>query len=268
MTTTDTDPWANRITGYDPAVDPEQLLAHPENARRHPGDQREALRESLGGLGWVDVVKVNAETGHVVDGHARVEEALSRGASVPVLYVSLTAEEERRVLLTLDPIGAMAEYDSAAIDALMDSIDVESAGLSDWLSEAKEGATDWDERDVGGDWNPDDDDDSFSGDGEHLDRLGSLVDDPTHECHQGQVWDLWGGTHTLVVTDLARGHGLWAPLLTPDTLFLPYPGPHILMATAAQEHRMLLVQPDAYIAGRILDTSVHVHGHLDEPVLR
>lgn len=36
---------ANRIAGYDPAVDPSELLAHPLNARVHPEAQREALGE-------------------------------------------------------------------------------------------------------------------------------------------------------------------------------------------------------------------------------
>ena len=69
--------WEDRILGYEPDVDPTQLLAHELNARRHPGAQRDALRESLGRVGWVDVVKVNQRTGKVVDGHARVEEAIT-----------------------------------------------------------------------------------------------------------------------------------------------------------------------------------------------
>jgi hypothetical protein len=36
--------WKNRIVGSGTA-DPEQLLANPFNYRRHPGMQREALRD-------------------------------------------------------------------------------------------------------------------------------------------------------------------------------------------------------------------------------
>lgn len=129
-----TEPWANNIQSFEPDVDPAQLLAHPLNARRHPGAQREALRESLGRAGWVDVVKVNTRTGHVVDGHARVEEAITAGATVPVLYLDLSEEDERFVLATLDPISALATYDSEVLDQLLEGIQVESKGLQKFLN--------------------------------------------------------------------------------------------------------------------------------------
>lgn len=128
-------PVEQRIESYDPAVDPEQLLAHPLNARRHPGAQRIALRESLDRVGWVDAVKVNTRTGHLVDGHARVEEAITAGATVPVLYLDLSDEEERLVLATLDPIGALATYDSEVLTELLDGINIESSELAQWLSD-------------------------------------------------------------------------------------------------------------------------------------
>ena len=51
--------WKNRIVAYEPAVDPAQLLAHPLNARRHPGAQRDAMTDTLGDIGWADTVRVN-----------------------------------------------------------------------------------------------------------------------------------------------------------------------------------------------------------------
>ena len=128
--------WEDRILGYEPAVDPTQLLAHELNARRHPGAQRDALRESLGRVGWVDVVKVNQRTGKVVDGHARVEEAITAGATVPVLYVDLDEKEERFVLATLDPISAMADFDSDVLSELLETVDLgglDGLASSVWL---------------------------------------------------------------------------------------------------------------------------------------
>jgi hypothetical protein len=123
------DQWSNRIVTYEPEVAPDQLTAHPLNARRHPGRQRDALRESLGRVGWVDVVKVNTRTGNVIDGHARVEEALSSGDTVPVLYVDLDPDEERFVLATLDPISALADYDAEVLEQLLDGITITSDAL-------------------------------------------------------------------------------------------------------------------------------------------
>jgi hypothetical protein len=48
----------------------------------------------------------------LVDGHVRVELALAhREMSVPVACVDLDDDEERLVLASFDPIGAMADAD-------------------------------------------------------------------------------------------------------------------------------------------------------------
>ena len=127
--------WRNRITGSG-SEDPTQLLANPGNWRIHPADQRRALRGSLDTVGWVQQIIVNTVTGHVIDGHARIEEALSRGEpSVPVLYVELSPEEEALVLATLDPITAMAQRDTAKLDELLSGVTVDDEGLRRLLRE-------------------------------------------------------------------------------------------------------------------------------------
>ena len=127
--------WRNRIVGSGEEA-PDQLVANPANWRTHPGPQRDALRGSLTEVGWVQQVMVNQRTGFVVDGHARVEEALSRGeATVPVIYVDLSPEEEALVLATLDPIGAMATRDDARLTALLAELQVDDAGLQALLDD-------------------------------------------------------------------------------------------------------------------------------------
>ena len=103
--------WRNRIIGSGEEA-PDQLLANPANWRIHPKAQQGALAGALDAVGWVQQVLVNRRSGFVVDGHARVALALSRGEpTVPVLYVDLNPDEEALVLATLDPIGAMAKRD-------------------------------------------------------------------------------------------------------------------------------------------------------------
>ena len=121
--------WRNRMVGTED-VAPDQLLAHPRNYRTHPGPQRDALRGSLAEVGWVQNIIVSKRSGFVVDGHARIEEALSRGEpTVPVLYVDLSPDEEALVLATLDPIAAMATTDDEALAALLSEISVDDDGL-------------------------------------------------------------------------------------------------------------------------------------------
>lgn len=141
--------WRNRIVGSGEEA-PTQLVANPANWRTHPGPQRAALRGSLSEVGWVQQVMVNRATGNVVDGHARVEEALSRHEpTVPVLYVDLSEDEERLVLATLDPLAAMAAQDDARLDALLAELTTGDPGLQALLDSlatvAPQGLTDPDD---------------------------------------------------------------------------------------------------------------------------
>ena len=143
-------PWRSRITGSGEEA-PDQLLANPSNWRIHPKAQQDALAGALDEVGWVQQVLVNQRSGFVVDGHARVALALTRGEpTVPVLYVDLSPEEEALVLATLDPIGAMATADTAKLEELLAGISVDDAGLAALLrdlagNDPKAGLTDPDE---------------------------------------------------------------------------------------------------------------------------
>jgi hypothetical protein len=116
-------------------ADPAQLLAHPGNWRRHPGAQRDALRGSLNELDIIAPVIVNRTTGHLLDGHARVEEYISAGIlEVPVAYVELPEEKEALALLSLDPIAAMAEADEEALEALLAEVATTETALKEMLA--------------------------------------------------------------------------------------------------------------------------------------
>lgn len=126
--------FASRIVGEGTEA-PGALLANPQNWRRHPKEQRDALRSMLRGVGWVQRVIVNRTTGHLVDGHLRVEVAAEDGeAAVPVIYVELTPTEERAVLAAIDPIGGMAETDQEQLDELLDGLATGDDGLDAFLA--------------------------------------------------------------------------------------------------------------------------------------
>lgn len=122
----------NKIVGYDPAVDPEQLLAFPGNHRIHPGKQRSALAATLKEDevgGWIDAVKVNTVTNHIVDGHLRVDEAIKKGTTIPVLYLELTEEQEAKAVATFDAVGELAVVDPEMLSITLDTIEFHSPEL-------------------------------------------------------------------------------------------------------------------------------------------
>ncbi len=130
--------WDSRIVDQGLA-DVDELIEHPDNWRLHPLYQQDALRDVLDKIGWVQGVIVNRKTKRIVDGHLRVGLAREKGEEqIPVAYVELDEEEERLVLATLDPLGAMAVRDSAALRGLISEVDnTELASLVAGLEETK-----------------------------------------------------------------------------------------------------------------------------------
>ncbi len=134
MTDTKPSPWAIRILahGSEPAG---ELLPNDSNWRRHSPAQQRALGAAIGQVGLVAEVIVNLRSAEswgdkrdvkvLVDGHLRAALALLQGESteLPVGYVDLAPDEERLVLASLDPIGAMATADQAKLSELLAALD-------------------------------------------------------------------------------------------------------------------------------------------------
>jgi hypothetical protein len=124
-------PWKSRIV-ESKMMRPSELEANPENWRTHPRRQMRALTSILDEVGWVTRVIYNQRTKRMIDGHARVELALAKGeAEIPVDIVDLSEREERLVLLTLDPSGALAGHNDGQLEALMVAAEQEMGSLLD-----------------------------------------------------------------------------------------------------------------------------------------
>jgi DNA modification methylase len=148
--------WKNSITGSG-FEDPETILANPFNFRNHPKNQKDALNGVLEEIGWIQDVIVNTTTGHLIDGHLRVELAKQKKEKVPVKYVELTEEQERIALASIDPIAALAEQDQDMLDRLIDGIDnVENQELDDFLTSLMSDTPDLDEVEAEGNTEVDD----------------------------------------------------------------------------------------------------------------
>jgi len=100
-----------------------ELLANPKNWRVHPHAQAQALRVLLSEIGYADALiarELSDGQLQLIDGHLRAE--ITPAAQVPVLVLDVTEEEADKLLLTLDPLAAMAETDTERIKALLESV--------------------------------------------------------------------------------------------------------------------------------------------------
>ena len=110
------------------------LLPNPKNWRRHPKAQAEALRGLLAEIGYADALLVReVPDGRLmlIDGHLRAE--TTPDAQVPVLVLDVSAEEADKILLTLDPLAAMAESDAERIKVLLQTVRTDNQALEELL---------------------------------------------------------------------------------------------------------------------------------------
>lgn len=127
--------WESKIVGHD-RVAPDQLMANPLNFRLHPPKQREALRAAIASVGFIRSVTVNRRTGHLLDGHERVWQALqTEQPFIDVEYVDLSEADEKLALATLDPISEMATLDAATLNTLLNDCQTGEEALQSLFSD-------------------------------------------------------------------------------------------------------------------------------------
>lgn len=215
--------WQNRIVGYE-LVAPYELLDNPFNFRVHSALQQTHLVTLLEQVGWVDVVKVNQNSGRIVDGHLRVEKARQEDeAMVPVLWLDLTDEEEQLVLASLDWITEQAEVDVDRLQLLLAQVAatellVDESGILEAIAESA-GIT-IDAGDYGEIEDP----------GPQIERADELRE--KWGVERGQLWQL--GEHRLICGD-SRDPEVVARLMDGQTaaLFATDP-PYMIDYTGAE----------------------------------
>jgi hypothetical protein len=257
--------WRNSIIGYDPAYPVDKLLANPNNWRVHPRLQRAALKEAIEKVGLTGVIKINVRSGNMTDGHLRALAADEEGqTTLPTIFVDQSPEEEAADLASYDTITLLALTDKEKLGEIIGQIASAGPALSQVLAEQLANGLDLSgsyELSSLGEWEGDDEDlEKERSTGELLEKLkeGSIAE-PRTECHNGDVYRL--GNHVLVVADPIRNWSQFTSYLTDDQCWLViYPGPFAALSEAANGHKLVLVQPDLYLAGHLVDRYVDVYG--------
>jgi hypothetical protein len=117
------------------------IVPHPLNPRIHSADQRQALEASLEQFGDVrSLLCFRLPDGRVMnlDGHLRA--ALDPQRSVKVeLLTDISEDEAKALLMTLDPLAALAGYDEEKLDELRATVQADSDLLHNlWQSLARQ----------------------------------------------------------------------------------------------------------------------------------
>lgn len=106
------------------------LRPNPRNWRIHPSTQQDALRGLLAEVGYADALLARELPDGalmLIDGHLRAE--TTPDAVVPVLVLDVDEQEADKILLTLDPLAAMAESSHEQLNQLLADVDTDSASL-------------------------------------------------------------------------------------------------------------------------------------------
>ena len=141
--------WRTRVVGY-AEVPVATLLANERNWRQHPTLQTDALAGIFRDVGIVQNLLVNKRTSPqwpdtqrgievLIDGHARTALALQHGqTTLPVTYVDLTPAEEAEVLVSFDPLGALAEANTEALAGLLQEVSSGESAVQQLLAQLAE----------------------------------------------------------------------------------------------------------------------------------
>lgn len=117
------------------------LTPNPKNWRTHPQAQQDALKGIFAEIGYADALlarELDDGSLMLVDGHLRAETTPDQ--EVPVLVLDIDEAEAGKLLLSLDPLAALAETNAVALDALLREVDTGSEGLQQMYADMAEAA--------------------------------------------------------------------------------------------------------------------------------
>jgi ParB-like chromosome segregation protein Spo0J len=123
-----------------------ELRPNARNWRTHPDAQRDALRGLLAEVGYADALlarELDDGSLELIDGHLRAE--TTPDAVLPVLVLDVSADEADKILLTHDPLAAMAGVDQQRLEELLTSVEFISPQLEQLLDDLAQQAAHRDE---------------------------------------------------------------------------------------------------------------------------
>ncbi|WP_441267948.1 ParB/Srx family N-terminal domain-containing protein [Bradyrhizobium sp. 215_C5_N1_1] len=237
-----------------------ELIPSPRNARLHSDEQIEQIAASISQFGFTVPLLVT-EDDTIIAGHGRLDAAKHLGLlEVPVIVARGWTDAMIRAYALVD--NRLPELATWNLDLV--KLEVEALRLTDMPID-RLGFSDKDlgsmlaARQFHDEQLVDPLQGTIDNRGDLLARLEITIADPRHAIERGDHYRL-GRRHHLLCCGVMVEWERWKPLLTGTTIFCPYPGPFVAFGEKADKYDLLLVQPDQYTAGHILDRYEDIHG--------
>lgn len=229
----------------------EKVIPYSRNPRMKNPAAIAKVAASIKEFGFRQPLVVDKE-GVLVVGHTRLEAARKLGIEeVPVHVASeLTPAQAKAYRLTDNRTNEESAWDQELLGLEVEEL--VSAGFDLALTGFDEGELEGlnDEGEGGGG--------GEASDGSLLSLLDVGIGEPRHEVMPGDRWAV--GPHVLICASVMKDWPVWSPELEGEAMFVPYPGPFVPLGTKAEHHQLVMVQPDTYVAGHILDRYAEVNG--------
>jgi hypothetical protein len=192
------------------------------------------------------------EAGEIIAGHGRVLAAQKlEYTELPVLVARGWSDEDKKAYRIADNrLGELSTWDGALLAAELAELNVgdfdlelmgySSKDLSELLAPV-------------GDLVEDENKSAL------LQLTNVTIEDPRHEVHHGDHYVL-AERHHLICASVISDWPKWSKLLVDGALFCPYPGVFVPFSVKASKHDLVMVQPDPYITGHMLDRVEELKG--------
>ena len=244
------------------------LVPYARNARTHSAEQIDQLAASMKEFGFTVPVLLDEEGG-IIAGHGRVLAAKKlKLREIPCMVaVGWSAAQRAAYVIADNKLAMNAGWDEAILKLEIDdlkgmSFDIGLTGFAaadiDALFNPPVAPPHVDAADPAAPGSADPEDSEPISDGSLLALTDITVKEPRHVVALGEVWQV--GPHVMCVASVMLDWARWSKHLTDGAIFCPYPGPFVPFSSRAKGVKLVMVHPDHYVAGHVLDRYADVHG--------
>jgi hypothetical protein len=116
-----------------------ELVPNPRNWRTHPSAQQDALRGVLAEVGYANALlarEMDDGRLQLIDGHLRAE--TTPDALVPVLVLDVDEQEALKILVTHDPLAALAGADFEKLNEALGDCEISNPAVMAMLADLDE----------------------------------------------------------------------------------------------------------------------------------